>query len=82
MNTLTLDNMKETYINETGTNRAMDEVWDTFYKMTCWGFIPMNLWHEFTHWAYSLYVDCNDCVVDRDTDEIIYCYTEQDRYEA
>ena len=82
MKAMTLSNMIETFINETGCEFEMNKVWDTFYQMAVMGYIPEATWERFCKWGQALYIDCNGYVVDRDTDETIWTYPEGERYEA
>ena len=44
---LNLKNMKETIVNYSGNQEEFNKIWDTFYQMSCIGFISQDTWRKF-----------------------------------
>ena len=81
---LNLKNMKETYVNYSGTQDEMDMIWNGFYRMACIGFISRDTWTKFYDKCKGWYIDENlACVRDSaNEDEIVWAYTPDAEYKA
>ena len=85
---LNLKNMKETIINYSGNNEEFNKIWDSFYQMTCIGFISQDTWEKFSDQCMGWYVDEeNACVRDdrncpEGIDAIVWAYTPDAEYKA
>ena len=82
---LTLKNMKETIVNFSGDQETFDKIWETFYRMTCLGFIDRDTWRKFTDQCRGWCVDEeNACIYDIQcgTDSIVWKYTPDAKYKA
>ena len=66
---LNVKNMKETYMN---ARADMENVWKTFYTMSCMNFISHDEWVKFFNTCYSWEYDReNDRVIDFYEEKII-----------
>lgn len=85
---LNLKNMKETIVNYSGDQRVFEELWDSFYRMACIGFISQDTWTKFCNQCVGWYVDeKNACVRDGrncsdGVDSIVWEYTPCAEYHA
>lgn len=85
---LNLKNMKETLINYSGCTSEFDKIWDSFYQMTCVGFISRETWQKFFDQCAGWYIDEeNACVRDErncpeGVDAVVWTYTADAEYKA
>lgn len=85
---LNLKNMKEALINESGDNKELYKIWESFRHMTCMGFISQDTWKKFFEQCVGWYVDEeNKCVRDErhcpeGVDSIVWEYTPDAEYRA
>ena len=81
---LNLKNMKETYINFTGTKEDMELVWKNFYQLECMGFISRELWIKFAEQCKGWYITEDQSEVRDSTrdDELVWRYTSDEWYTA
>ena len=82
MKNLNLKNMKETIVNYSGDQKEFDKIWDTFYNMTCIGFISQETWKKFYEQTKDWYVDEANACIREGTDTIIWEYTPEKEYKA
>ena len=88
MKALNLKNMKETIVNYSMDQKEFERIWDTFYQMSCLGFISQDTWKKFYEQCAGWYVDEeNDCVRDEryiynGVDTIVWEYTADAEYKA
>jgi hypothetical protein len=85
---LNLKNMKETIVNYSETCDEFEKIWDTYYMMTCIGFISQDTWEKFFEQCAGWYVDEeNACVRDErncpeGVDSIVWKYNSERKYQA
>lgn len=88
---LNIKNMKERIINYSGDQKEFDIIWDSFYTMSCIGFIDRETWVKFFNECAGWYIDDgyinkddnNIYVRDgRNNDSIIWTYTGDAEYKA
>lgn len=84
---LNLKNMKEALINESGDNKELDKIWETFRHMTCMGFISPGTWKKFCQQCSGWYIaPGEDCVRDSNVANrecsIVWEYTPYATYKA
>lgn len=82
MKNLNLKNMKETIVNYSGDQKEFDKIWDTFYNMTCIGFISQETWKKFDEQTKGWYIDEENACICEGTDTIIWEYTPEKEYKA
>lgn len=82
MKNLNLKNMKETIVNYSSDQKEFDKIWDTFYYMTCIGFISQETWKKFYEQVKDWYVDEENACIREGTDTIIWEYTPEKEYKA
>ena len=82
MKALNLKNMKETYINMTGSNEEMERIYNAFWEMSCLGFVKPETWTKFFNWAYYLHMSGDGESVLGEHDEIIWTYNPGSEYHA
>lgn len=82
MKNLNLKNMKETIVNYSDNQKEFDKIWDTFYNMSCLGFITLETWKKFYEQTSSWYVDEKNACIRDETDNIIWEYTPDEEYKA
>lgn len=85
---LNLKNMKETIVNYSMDQNEFNKIWDTFYEMSCMGFIDQDTWKKFYEQCSGWYIDdINNCVRDgrhcpEGIDSIVWQYTPEAEYKA
>ena len=83
---LNIKNMKERIINYSGDQKEFDRIWDSFYTMSCIGFIDHETWVKFFNECAGWYIDDegeNIYVRDsRNNDNIVWTYTGDAEYTA
>ncbi len=85
---LNLKNMKESIVNYSEDQKEFDEIWDSFYRMACIGFISPDTWNKFFEQCGGWYVDEeNACVRDgrncpEGVDSVVWEYTADAEYRA
>ena len=83
---LNIKNMKERIINYSGEQKEFDRIWDSFYTMSCIGFIDRETWVKFFTECTGWYIDDegeNIYVRDsRNNDNIVWTYTGNAEYTA
>lgn len=57
MKAMSLKNMKETLINQSGDTKEFDKIWDCFYLMQTLGYIDKETWNDFCEQCAGWYVD-------------------------
>lgn len=83
---LNIKNMKERIINYSGDQKEFDRIWDSFYTMSCIGFIDRETWVKFFNETAGWYIDSDDNNIyvkdSRNNDSIVWTYTGNAEYKA
>lgn len=83
---LNIKNMKERIINYSGDQKEFDRIWDSFYTMSCIGFIDRETWVKFFNETAGWYIDTDDNNIyvrdSRNNDSIVWTYTGNAEYKA
>lgn len=84
---LNLKNMKEALINDSGDQKELDKIWDSFRHMACMGFISPGTWKKFYDQCADWYIaPGEDCVRDSNgtnrEGSIVWVYTADATYKA
>lgn len=83
---LNIKNMKERIINYSGDQKEFDRIWDSFYTMSCIGFIDRGTWVKFFNECAGWYIDTDDNNIyvrdSRNNDSIVWTYTGDAEYKA
>ena len=88
MKALNLKNMKETIVNYSADQKEFDRIWDTFYLMSCLGFISQDTWKKFYEQCAGWYIDSENARVcdarhcQNGVDSIVWEYTPDAEYKV
>lgn len=81
---LNIKNMKESLVNYSCMQSELEKIWNTFYQMTCLGFISGDTWDKFSEQCHGWYVtdDSSEVRDSAHNDKVIWTYTPYAMYQA